>query len=164
MGDHNIDGGANTRRANTRDMLDPRIGSADKSELSGSALNKRRRILRRGLPYGTFDKEKGTDEGEHGIIFMAICASVFRQFEFVQQQWMNYGLDFNVGNDTCPVIGKRDPEADTKFVIASDPANSKPPFLCDRVPQFVTTRGGEYFFIPSVSALQMIAIGSVDPT
>ena len=153
---------AHIRRANTRDMLDPRIGSEDKSELSGSAMNKRRRILRRGLPYGTYDPKTGSDEGEHGIIFMAVCASLFRQFEFVQQQWMNYGLDFNVGNDTCPVIGNHG--TDAKFVIASDPASGKPPFVCDRLPQFVTTRGGEYFFIPSVSALRMIAIGIVDPT
>ena len=143
-------------------MLDPRIGSQDKSEVSGSALNKRRRILRRGLPYGTYDPKTGSDEGEHGIIFMAVCASLFRQFEFVQQQWINYGLDFNVGNDTCPIIGKHG--TDAKFVIASEPALGKPPFVCERLPQFVTTRGGEYFFIPSVSALRMIAMGIIDPT
>ncbi len=153
---------AHIRRANTRDMLDPRIGSQDKSEVSGSALNKRRRILRRGLPYGTYDPKTGSDEGEHGIIFMAVCASLFRQFEFVQQQWINYGLDFNVGNDTCPIIGKHG--TDAKFVIASEPALGKPPFVCERLPQFVTTRGGEYFFIPSVSALRMIAMGIIDPT
>ena len=38
---------------------------------------------------------------------MAICSSLFRQFEFIQQQWMNYGLDFEAGNDTCPLIGNR---------------------------------------------------------
>ena len=30
---------------------------------------------------------------EHGIIFMALNASLFRQFEFVQQQWIEYGND-----------------------------------------------------------------------
>ncbi len=153
---------AHIRRANTRDMLDPRIALPTKDELSGSSLNKRRRILRRGLPYGTYDPETGSDDGEHGIIFMAVCASLFRQFEFVQQQWINYGLDFNVGNDTCPVIGKH--EENAKFVIASDPKSGKPPFVCDQLPQFVTTRGGEYYFIPSITALRMIATGIVDPT
>ena len=28
----------------------------------------------------------------------------------------------------------------------------------------VETRGGEYFFIPSLTALRMIAVGIVDPT
>jgi hypothetical protein len=29
---------------------------------------------------------------------------------------------------------------------------------------FVETRGGDYFFIPSMTALHMIALGIVDPT
>jgi hypothetical protein len=32
------------------------------------------------------------------------------------------------------------------------------------MPLFVETRGGEYFFIPSLTALRQIAEGSVDPT
>jgi Dyp-type peroxidase family len=161
---------AHMRRANTRDMLDPRITSKDPTDWAGSALNKRRRILRRGLPYGSFD-EGGSDNADHGIIFIAICASLFRQFEFVQQQWMQYGLDFNVGNETCPIIGNHGPDPDagyhgtkSNFVIASDPKSGKPPFVCPDLPQFVTTKGGDYFFLPSMTALTMIAMGSVDPT
>ena len=169
---------AHIRRANTRDMLDPALAPATRSDdpetWSGSALNKRRRILRRGLPYGAADPHAPSDTGEHGIIFMPVCASLFRQFEFVQQQWLHYGLDFNVGNDTCPVVGHREHKehwangeegrSDAKFVIASDPASGKPSFICGSLPPFVTTRGGEYFFIPSLTALRMIAMGIVDPT
>jgi deferrochelatase/peroxidase EfeB len=119
--------------------------------------------LRRGLPYGASgDPMSRADTGEHGIIFMALCASLFRQFEFVQQQWMNYGLDFNAGNDTCPVIGYH--REDAKFVIPADPKGDTPPFICAAIPQFVTTRGGEYFFLPSLSALRQLAMGTVDPT
>jgi hypothetical protein len=32
------------------------------------------------------------------------------------------------------------------------------------LPQFVETRGGEYFFVPSLTALRMMAMGTVDPT
>ena len=143
------------RRANPRDMLDPHFGDLASSD--GSALINRRRILRRGLPYG------GTNaaDGDHGIIFLAICSSLFRQFEFVQQQWMQYGLDFNAGSDTCPIVGNHDPEA--KLVIAADPASGRP-FICDRMPQLVEPRGGDYFFIPSMTALRMIGRGIVDPT
>jgi Dyp-type peroxidase family len=162
---------AHMRRANTRDMLDPKITSKDPSDWAGSALNKRRRILRRGLPYGKFEGDDASDNGDHGIIFIAICASLFRQFEFVQQQWMQYGLDFNVGNETCPVIGNHGPDpdagyhgAESNFVIASDPKTGKPPFVCPNLPQFVTTKGGDYFFLPSMTALNMIAMGSIDPT
>jgi deferrochelatase/peroxidase EfeB len=152
---------AHMRRANTRDMLDPTGSSADPKDWNGSVLNNRRRILRRGLPYGPPNLEVAAD-GEQGIIFMALCASLFRQFEFVQQQWMQYGLDFNVGNDTCPLVGNHGEAA--KFIIPADPAGDKPPFICDRPPQFVDTRGGDYFFIPSMTALRMIAMGTVDPT
>jgi Dyp-type peroxidase family len=156
------------RRANTRDMLDPNPRKQGTTSLATSVLNNRRRILRRGLPYGvSSDPASRADGGEHGIIFMALCASLFRQFEFVQQQWINYGLDFNAGNDTCPIIGYHhvDPagKKHAKFVI---PAGSKSdtPFICAAIPQFVTTRGGEYFFLPSLTALRLIAMGTVDPT
>jgi Dyp-type peroxidase family len=141
---------AHMRRVNTRDMLDPHGAS--------SALNNRRRILRRGLPYGS----GADDAGEHGVIFMAICSSLFRQFEFVQQQWLQYGLDFEAGNDTCPIVGNRGDDA--KFVIPGNPDTGTPPFILSEIPQFVETRGGDYFFMPSMTALRMIGMGTVDPT
>lgn len=153
--------GSHLRRANTRDMLDPMLASGDAKKYGGSILNNRRRILRRGLPYGAA-RPGGDDGDEHGIVLLATCASLFRQFEFVQQQWMQYGLDFNVGNDTCPIIGNHGEDA--KFVIPADPATGKPPFFCGRLPQFVETRGGDYFFTPSMTSLRMIATGLVDPT
>lgn len=142
---------AHIRRTNTRDMLDP-----EKS----SVLNNRRRLLRRGLPYGLSTPDD--DAGEHGIIFMAICASLFRQFEFVQQQWLQYGLDAHAGNDTCPIVGHHD--ANAKFVIPAAKDSGKPPFICSKLPPFVETRGGDYFFLPSLTALRMIAMGTIDPT
>jgi deferrochelatase/peroxidase EfeB len=153
---------AHMRRVNTRDMLDPRFASKNPKEWMGSALNNRRRILRRGLPYGTVDPTNPTDVGEHGIVFLAVCASLFRQFEFVQQQWVQYGLDFNSGSDACPIVGNHD--AESKFVIAAKPTGDGAPFICARIPQFVEPRGGEYFFVPSMTALRMIGMGIVDPT
>jgi deferrochelatase/peroxidase EfeB len=153
--------GAHIRRANTRDMLDPLFASADPKAWNGSILNNRRRLLRRGLPYGE-TPEAGDDSGEHGIVLMAKCASLFRQFEFVQQQWLQYGLDFNAGNDVCPITGTH--FSGSKFVVAADPAAGSPPFIAAGIPQFVEARGGDYFFIPSMTALRMIAQGLVDPT
>lgn len=150
--------GAHARRMSTRDMLDPHTGEADPNQRSGSALNNRRRILRRGLPYGS----AGDGQDEHGIIMLALCASLTRQFEFVQQQWLNYGLDFGQGNDTCPLVGSH--AHDARFVIAADPASGHPPFIASELPQFVSMRGGDYFFMPSMTALRMIGMGVTDPT
>jgi hypothetical protein len=36
--------------------------------------------------------------------------------------------------------------------------------VVEGLPQFVETRGGEYFFVPSMTALRMIGMGVVDPT
>ena len=148
--------GAHIRRGNPRDMLDP-----DLSAITGaSTLTNRRRIMRRGLPYDD-------GGGEKGVIFMAICASLFRQFEFIQQQWMNYGLDFDAGNDTCPLIGNRSLKTDTqaidKHVIPAGPAGAAT-FIAADLKEYVLTRGGDYFFLPSITAIRMIAMGTVDPT
>ena len=152
---------SHTRRTNTRDGL---VAGA-----KSSALNNRRRILRRGLPYGVSDTpDQKADEREHGIVFLAMCASLPRQFEFVQQQWLNYGLDANAGNDSCPLVGNRstDPKfrGDAKFLIPADPQSGDAPFICSNIPQFVEVKGGDYFFLPSMTALRMIGMGIVDPT
>jgi Dyp-type peroxidase family len=145
------------RRMNPRDALDPMAGAAPADRM-GSALNNRRRLLRRGLPYGARDDA----DGEHGIVMLCHCTSLSRQFEFVQQQWLNFGLDFNAGNDSCPLVGNHAPGA--RFVIAANPASGHAPFVAGGLPQFVSTRGGDYFFAPSMTALRMIGMGLVDPT
>ena len=156
--------GAHVRRANPRGALE--FGQALAFETRGALVN-RRRILRRGLPYGSVD-DPTSDAGEHGIIFMALGASIRRQFEFVQQQWMNYGNDFRLGNDKDAILGNHGMSAsgrgDGRMVIEAEPGSGKPPFLCGGMPRFVETRGGEYFFIPSVTALRLIGEGMVDPT
>ena len=164
-----VPGGAHIRRMNTRDYLDPlnkagvdESGVPHVNENATHALNKRRRILRRGLPYGGSDPAQNTNETEQGVAMMLMGASLFRQFEFVQQQWVQYGLDFHQGNNTCPMLGEH--RANTRHTIPSDPKTGKPPYIMSKLKTFVECRGGEYFFIPSMTALRMIAMGIVDPT
>lgn len=144
---------SHTRRVHPRDMLGPQ-------EDSGTILVNRRRILRRGLPY---DETSDAGERERGIIMLICCSSLERQFEFVQQQWINYGMDSNAGNDTCPMLGSR-PVDELKFVIPNDPDGEGAPYVCSNLPQFVETKGGAYFFVPSMTSLRMMAIGMIDPT
>ncbi len=162
--------GAHMRRMNTRDYLDPlnafgvdpKTGKQPKNPKANHALNKRRRILRRGLPYGPLKLGGGRDDTEQGVIMMVMGVDLFRQFEFVQQQWIQYGLDFHQGNNTCPMLGRHDHH--TRFMIPSDPSTGKPPFMMTRLKTFVECRGGDYFFVPSMIALRMLAMGIVDPT
>ena len=155
--------GSHIRRMNPRGALE--FGAKGAFE-TPSALADRRRIIRRGLPYGKADSPTSND-GDHGIIFMAIVANIKRQFEFVQQQWMNYGNDFKLANDKDPLVGNHHPDeklGDNRMVIEGNPETEKPPYLLSQIPRFVETRGGSYFFLPSMTALRMIGEGIVDPT
>jgi deferrochelatase/peroxidase EfeB len=129
------------------------------------ALSNRRRLLRRGLPYGAV-KDRTRDDGNHGIIIMMLNASINRQFEFVQQQWINYGNDFKAANDKEILLGNHTPDGEfpSKAVIQVDPNSKDVPYILSNIPRLVETRGGEYFFLPSMTALRMIASGVIDPT
>jgi len=144
--------GAHVRRVHPRDAFG----------FSGQLIN-RRRITRRGLPYGRFvpEGEPVTDKEERGVIFMALNANLSRQFEFVQQQWVQYGNDSHLGNDKDVLVGNHGGHG--KFVVQGDASPGNPPFICSNLPDFVELRGGDYFFLPSITALGMIAMSLVDP-
>jgi deferrochelatase/peroxidase EfeB len=166
------------RRSNPRDSDDPRLSdqpTLEERQLAGSVLVNRRRILRRGLPYGERWQrceaaddpvEACQDDGkERGVVFMALCVGIFRQFEFIQQQWLNYGSDFNAGNDVCPIAGVQGPRQtnwSSKLVIGGAEDGSQPPFIV-RPAEAVHCRGGAYFFVPSLAALRLMAQGLIDP-
>ncbi len=129
------------------------------------ALTNRRRVLRRGLPYGDAT-DRSRDDGDHGIIIMMLNADINRQYEFVQQQWINYGNDFRAGNDKDILLGNHsaDDRFPSKAVLQVDPESDEVPYFLSNLPRMVETRGGEYFFVPSLTALRMVANGMVDPT
>lgn len=160
------------RRINPRASLQMAKGSKPGSMIfnkdafdTPGALSNRRRILRRGLPYGEV-KDRSRDDGNHGIVIMMLNTDINRQFEFVQQEWINYGNDFQEGSDKEILLGNH--SADDKFpskaVLQVDPDSDQAPYVLSKIPRFIETRGGEYFFVPSLTALRMIAQGVVDPT
>ncbi|MDH5602082.1 MAG: Dyp-type peroxidase, partial [Gammaproteobacteria bacterium] len=151
---------AHTRRINPRGSLE--YGVKNAFDTPGALVN-RRRILRRGLPYGKV-KDPTKDDGNHGIIFMALNADIKRQFEFVQQQWINYANDFKQGNDKEVLLGNHDAKNPGKVVLQVEKDSGQPPHFVCNIPRLVETRGGDYFFIPSITALKMIAGGIIDPT
>jgi len=145
--------GAHVRRVNPRDAFG----------FDGKLIN-RRRITRRGLPYGppAPEDEPVSDTDERGVIFIALNANFSRQFEFVQQQWINYGNDARLGNEKDMLLGNH-ATGQGRFVVQGDTTATNPPFICGNLPNFVELRGGDYFFLPSITALGMIGMGLVDP-
>jgi Dyp-type peroxidase family len=139
-----------------------RVHPRDDFGFNGRLIN-RRRITRRGLPYGRFadEHEPVSDGDDRGVIFMALNANLSRQFEFVQQQWIQYGNDAHLGNDKDPLLGQHGGHG--RFMVQGDKNPENPPFMCSNLPDFVELRGGDYFFLPSITALAMIAMNLVDP-
>ncbi|HTD97585.1 MAG TPA: hypothetical protein VK627_11655 [Edaphobacter sp.] len=143
--------GGHIRRANPRDTFG----------FNGALVN-RRRITRRGLTYGSYVAEdQPVSDEERGIIFIVLNACISRQFEFIQQQWMEYGNDAHLGNDKDLITGNHGGAG--KSVIQGDTTRENPPLICDKLTNFVELKGGDYFFLPSITALGMIAFGIVDP-
>jgi Dyp-type peroxidase family len=149
--------GAHVRRTNPRDAFG-----------FNGALVHRRRISRRGLPYGPVAPPEDQpanpgelDKTDRGIVFMALNASLSRQFEFVQQQWISYGNDARLGNEKDLLIAHHG--EGEHFGIQGDITAANPPFFCSGLPNFVELRGVDYFFMPSITALGMLAMNLVDP-
>jgi len=138
--------GAHVRRTNPRDALG-----------FGGKTMSRHRLIRRGITYGKYLPPGEEDNERRGIIFIAFNSG-FDQFEFVQQLWVNFGDDFEQGNDGDPIVGS---SQGGQMVIPGDEATGRRPFICFKIPRFVETKGGDYFFVPSLAALRLLASGRV---
>lgn len=85
------------------------------------------------------------------IIFIFMGASLSRQFEFIQQVWINDGSFIGMGTDKDPISGNND-ESQSSFTIPAKPVRRR----LKGLPAFTRVRGGEYLFLPSLSALRWI--------
>ena len=121
------------------------------------------RLLRRGRRYGpNLSPEDAVKPhapaAERGLQFIALAANISRQFEFIQNAWSMSSTFGGVQQERDPVIGMRQPllhgEATDSF-NRPDPKGPMQKTCC--LPQFVTVRGGGYFFMPGLRALQFIA-------
>jgi deferrochelatase/peroxidase EfeB len=137
--------GAHIRRANPRDSLG----------FDGRLVN-RHRLIRRGITYGTsLPPGSPDDHVPRGLLFLAFNADIERQFEFILRQWINDGDKFRQGNDRDPIVGSHDSAG--RMVIPGDEREGRPPFFCSGIPRFVATKGGDYFFSPSLTGLRLMA-------
>ncbi len=165
--------GAHIRRTHPRDSLEPEPGT-DKSV----AFSNRHRLLRRGRAYGApflpslnpqeFLEQLNNNPEDHpdtsapadsrGLHFICINANIGRQFEFVQHTWANNPTFNGLYHDPDPIIGSRSAHGlpQDQFTRQAEPVRCQ----LKGLPEFVSVRGGGYFFVPSRSAHQYILTAS----
>jgi Dyp-type peroxidase family len=137
--------GSHIRRANPRDAL------AFPSEPARSlSIANRHRIIRRGRPYHAGSASDG-EVVEQGLLFVAINTALHRQFEFIQQSWLN-NPKFNGLYDERDPLSSASP-GNGIMTIQARPVRER----LHGLPCFVTVRGGGYFFLPSIRAIKFLA-------
>jgi deferrochelatase/peroxidase EfeB len=136
--------GSHVRRAFPRDALSP--DAENKSTLLQAANN--HRILRRGRKFGTKLQDPLVDDGaDRGLLFMCLNTDIDRQFEFVQQTWLLNSSFATLFKEVDPLVGPAGP-----MTIRDGPLRR-----VAHVDTFVSMVGGDYFFLPSLPALQFLA-------
>ncbi|HEY5895174.1 MAG TPA: hypothetical protein VIT91_18285 [Chthoniobacterales bacterium] len=122
------------------------------------------RILRRGREYGVeLPAEKAVDapppgDPGRGLHFICLNANILRQFEFLQNAWMMNTKFAGLTGESDPLMGNRQPipgcPVTSNFTV---PSNSGLARRVTGLRQFVTVRGGAYFFLPGLRALRYFA-------
>jgi Dyp-type peroxidase family len=127
---------------------------------------RRRRIVRRGITYGK--REKGLQDTPSleelpvqgvGLLFMCYQRNIEQQFEFLHGAWANTPDLPEQGAGIDPVIGQHGGRLKTELGQQKWPAQWNTPretHMSFSFSGFVTLKGGEYFFMPSIYFLKNI--------
>jgi deferrochelatase/peroxidase EfeB len=79
-----------------------------------------------------------------------MSAKAMATMEFLQQEWINDGNFIGAGDEHDPIIGRQ--EEGATFTIPKEPVRRR----LHGIETYNVLRGGEYFFMPSLSALRWI--------
>lgn len=133
--------GSHVRRMNPRDTT-----------LTVMADVNIRRLIRRSTSYGVpLGDDVLKDDGQpRGLDFIAIGARAIDTVEFLQSEWVNSGNFMGRGTEKDPMLGVQ--ERDAYFTVPGTP-----PRRISGIETFNTLDGGEYFFMPSLTALDWLA-------
>jgi deferrochelatase/peroxidase EfeB len=134
--------GAHIRRVNPRETSEP----GSKEQL---AISNRHRIFRVGRAY-----EPQDGSPNKGLLFMCINANIERQFEFVQQTYMLGASFHGLENEIDPFA--RRPVMSDMLTIPTENG----PLRLRGLGDFVTVRGGGYFFMPGRDAVRLLIAGA----
>lgn len=116
-------------------------------------------MARRGIPYGCRNVNTAISPSIHqmpekgvGLLFMSYQANISNQFEFIQSRWVN-NPDFpSPGNGSDPILEQGSVSNGMFAVQYGNPATLQR----QQFQSFVTLKGGEYFFNPSISFLKSL--------
>lgn len=112
------------------------------------------RIIRRSSTFGpkwTPDVTAADDaKDDRGIFFIFISARAYDTIEFLQQEWINRGNFIDLGTEKDPIVALH--EEPGTFTIPQEPARKR----VNGVTTFNRLMGGEYLFMPSLTALRWI--------
>lgn len=152
--------GAHIRRAHPRDGL---AGGGPERSLSISAQH---RLLRRGRVYGPpapaawlpaaipgdgRPSPEAAAGSARGLLFACLVGDIARQFEFVQQAWLNNPKHAGLTDEVDPIAaGHGIPGDQARFSVPRDPLRRR----MGGVARWVTVRGGGYFLLPGRDALR----------
>ncbi|GAA1961023.1 Dyp-type peroxidase [Kitasatospora viridis] len=142
------------RKTNPRDGLQEHPGDKPFDE---KPVMDRRRIIRRGSPYGApFDPASegpgGPDESR-GLLFVCYQRELVRQFEFIQNRWID-NSDFPPNRPNKP-----GPDAMVGFDGAVDWERDGGDPVQLSFQRFVRTEGAVYAFLPSLTMLNALQEG-----
>ena len=133
---------------------------------TSDASERRRRIARRGIPYGKpmpdICDAVQTDPdpaGDRGLLFMCFQANIEKQFEFIQRTWVDnpnfpdnvFNLPFRDDTGDDPLIGQDQNEKQRWPKQWGNSGAGREKFTFESA---VTLKGGEYFFAPSKPFLE----------
>lgn len=113
------------------------------------AIERNRRIARRGISYG----DPTLLGGKVGLLFQCCNRDLANQFEFLQARWCgNTGFP-GATSGIDPIISNADTQSNQKWPKGWNTTER----VSFSFQNFVTMRGGEYFFVPSISFLKGLA-------
>ena len=112
------------------------------------------RMIRRSTTYGApYDRNAFSDRDDEiprGLFFLFFSARAMATLEFLQREWINNGNFAGVGEERDPIVGVQQ-EGGT-FTIPRTPVRHR----VHGIRTFNVLRGGEYMFMPSLSALKWL--------
>jgi Dyp-type peroxidase family len=113
------------------------------------------RIIRRsttyGAPYDAAAMSPEDDEVPRGLYFIFLSAKAMATLEFLQSEWINNGNFTGLNEERDPIVGLQ--QDDSVFTVQQSRVRRR----VHGVATFNILRGGEYLFMPSISALKWIA-------